>query len=77
MRNVPCTPETLPAKIRELRQAYEWSQADLADRAGTSQPAIARLEGREHEPQLRLIKRVARALGVTFIVTIDGADRNA
>lgn|GEM_PF-653574 len=52
-------------KVREFREARGWSQAELADRAGTSQPKISGLEtGRTTRLDLPLLERVADALGV-------------
>ena len=49
-------------KIRELRKHKGWSQAELARRAGTRQPVIARIEQGKVSPSLPLLERIARAL---------------
>jgi len=41
-----------------------WSQAELADRAGLTPDQISRLEGESRAPELRTLDKVARAFGV-------------
>ncbi len=45
------------------------TQAELAARIGTRQPAIARLETGEARPSFQMLTRLAKALGVTFEIT--------
>lgn len=40
------------------------SQAQLADRIGVTQPAIAQIEKEGAKPQVRTLQKIARALGV-------------
>ncbi len=54
----------LAQQVRELREMLQLSQADLAERAGTKQPAIARLESGRILPRLDLLHKVAQALGL-------------
>lgn len=51
--------------IEELRQKKGWSQAELADKSGVSQPMIARLENGDPNrvPTLSTINKVLRSLG--------------
>lgn len=51
------------AVIRELRERARLTQQDLARRAGTSQPAVARLEAGEANPNLATLERLAEAAG--------------
>ena len=66
----------------ELRPQYEFrkavimariaaglTQKELAERMGTTQSAIARLESATHMPSLDTLRRLAEALGVDFIIT--------
>ena len=49
----------------KARAAAGMSQAEIADRMGTTQSAVARLEsGRgKHSPSLATLRKIARALG--------------
>jgi putative transcriptional regulator len=47
-------------KLRELRAAKEWSQADLADRLGVSRQTINAIETEKYDPSLPLAFKVAR-----------------
>jgi len=49
-----------------LRRRAGLSQADLAERIGTSQPAISLYESGEREPTLKVMRALAEALGVDF-----------
>lgn len=51
--------------IVRLRQLRGMSQAELARRIGTKQPAIARIESGEANVTLRTVRALARALGAT------------
>ena len=50
-------------QIARLRIEQGLTQAELAERVGTKQPSIARLESGKHDPSLDLLTRVAAALG--------------
>jgi transcriptional regulator with XRE-family HTH domain len=51
------------ALIRQARSAARLTQADLARRLGTSQPAIVKLERPGANPTVRTLDRVLRATG--------------
>ncbi len=53
----------LAKELIRLRSSLKITQAELAQRAGTSQVVIARLESGEANPQLETIEKVARGLG--------------
>jgi predicted transcriptional regulator len=54
----------LAKEIIELRRRHNLTQKQLAERIGTSQPAIARLESGSYENlSLSFLRRVAEALG--------------
>jgi len=61
----------LSVQVREAREAKGLSQSQLADRMGTQQSVIARLEGGGITPTLPTLKRVADALGTKLIVGFD------
>lgn len=52
------------SRIRELRQAKGWSQQMLADHAQIERAHLSRLEDGVKEAGLRILERVADALGV-------------
>jgi putative transcriptional regulator len=60
-------------RLRELRAAKEWSQADLADQLGVSRQTINAIETEKYDPSLPLAFKVAR-LFKTSIENIFSAD---
>jgi transcriptional regulator with XRE-family HTH domain len=56
--------ETFAQRLRELMDARQISQQELADRVGCSQPAISQMLSRMCRPQKRTILRLAEALNV-------------
>jgi transcriptional regulator with XRE-family HTH domain len=52
--------------IRTLREAKGLSQVELAKRAKVARPYVVRLEsGQQKNPSLVVLKRLAKALGVS------------
>jgi predicted transcriptional regulator len=60
-----------------LRIAAGMTQAELAEKVGTRQPNIARLEAGKHIPTLGFLQRVARALGYRLDVRFVREDAAA
>ncbi len=56
-------------RIRELRAARRWSQADLADQLGVSRQTVNALETGKYDPSLPLAFKIARLFN-TRIETI-------
>lgn len=52
--------------ILQLRADLGWTQAQLADRVGTTQSVIARAESGRHTFQIALLDRIARATDSTW-----------
>jgi transcriptional regulator with XRE-family HTH domain len=52
-----------PMKITQIRKAKGITQTELADRCGTTQQQIARIENGSVDPRLSTLRRVADALG--------------
>ena len=49
-------------KLRELRAAKEWSQADLAAKLGVSRQTVNAIETEKYDPSLPLAFKVAKLL---------------
>lgn len=60
----------LGAAVREMRDQRGWTQAQLADAAGMTQPAVARFEAGGAVPTIPVLERLAHALGAKLIVEI-------
>jgi HTH-type transcriptional regulator/antitoxin HipB len=70
----------LGKRVRELRESRGMSQSELAQRMGTTQSVVARLEAGGVEPRFDTLDRVAAALNSTLIVDIrpnDGEQASA
>jgi transcriptional regulator with XRE-family HTH domain len=52
------------AAVRERRRAKEWTQEQLAERAGVAAIHVGFVERGENVPKLTMILRIAKALGV-------------
>ena len=50
--------------VARLREAKGWSQQQLAEAAGLSQPYVSKVESGAREPSLVVVQALARALGV-------------
>jgi len=59
----------LAFEIRRLREASGLTQRELAERFGTTQSAIARLEAGNVSPSLPTLDRMAHALDAELTVT--------
>ena len=51
-------------RLRVLRAEHDWSQAELAERAGVSRQTINAVETEKYEPSLGLAFRLARLFGL-------------
>jgi transcriptional regulator with XRE-family HTH domain len=68
----------LAVEVRELREKRGLSQRELAERLGTTQSAVARLEAGNVSPSLPTLDKLADALGVELVVGfVDLDDRIA
>ena len=57
------------ALTRELRLRHRIDQAELARRAGTTQPAVSRIERDQVSPTLETVNRLFAALGEAVVVS--------
>jgi DNA-binding XRE family transcriptional regulator len=63
----------LAVLVREMREASELTQRELAERIGTAQSVIARLEDAEYSGHsLSLLKRIAAACNVNLTLHAEG-----
>ena len=60
--------------VREGRKRAGLTQKELADRAGTTQSAIARLEAGRTSPTLEAVERLLRLCGFQLIVELAPYD---
>jgi HTH-type transcriptional regulator/antitoxin HipB len=67
----------LAEAVRTRREELGWSQRQLAEHAGMTQPAIARFEAGGTTPTLPLLERLADALGLTLTVSLAPAGRRS
>lgn len=55
-------------RVRLLREDHGMSQRELAERIGSTQPAIARLEAGGVSPSLGTLERIAEALNRALVI---------
>jgi HTH-type transcriptional regulator / antitoxin HipB len=67
----------LARAIRARRQELGWSQRQLAEHAGMTQPGIARFEAGRTTPTLPLLERLASALVLALAVGLGPAGRQS
>ncbi|MGN6795139.1 MAG: helix-turn-helix domain-containing protein [Streptosporangiaceae bacterium] len=67
----------LAEAVRARREELGWSQRQLAERAGMTQPGIARFEAGGTTPTLPLLERLAAALDLTLNVSLAPAGRRS
>ena len=62
---------SLAGQLIEARTRAGLTQAQVADRMGTSQSAVARLESGTARPSLSTLKRFAQATGARVRITLE------
>ena len=65
----------LAEAVRVRREELGWSQRQLAERAGMTQPGVARFEAGGTMPTLPLLERLAAALGLRLSVSFQPGER--
>ena len=60
--------------VREARKRAGLTQAELAERAGTTQSAIARLESGRTSPALEQVERLLKLCGFQLVVQLAPYD---
>jgi transcriptional regulator with XRE-family HTH domain len=66
MTSVRRKPTTFAQVIRGRRRALDLTQAQLAQRIGTSTPYVGYLEGGQRHPSQKVLGKLAAALGLDF-----------
>jgi transcriptional regulator with XRE-family HTH domain len=67
----------LVAGLVARRRAAGLSQHDVAERMGTSQPAVARLEAGQVDARMSTVQRYAAAVGATLRLSFEEGDARA
>jgi HTH-type transcriptional regulator/antitoxin HipB len=67
----------LAETVRGRREELGWSQRQLAERAGMTQPGVARFEAAGTSPTLPLLERLANALSLKLTVTLAPNERRS
>jgi transcriptional regulator with XRE-family HTH domain len=68
---------SLASQLIEARTRAGLTQAQVADRMGTSQSAVARLESGKAKPSLSTLKRFAQATGARVRITLESKPKPA
>ena len=63
--------------VRSRREELGWSQRQLAERAGMTQPGVARFEAGGTTPTIPVLERLANALGLRLSVTLEPGERHS
>ena len=64
-------PGSIAQTLIEARKAARLSQANLAERMGTTQPAISKIESGRAVPTLGFLERFAKAIGASVTLTLE------
>lgn len=66
----------MTSRVRELRAARAWTQAELAERLGVSRQTVISIENGRYEPSLSLAFKFAEVFGLRiediFAPTVEG-----
>lgn len=63
--------DRLARNLRQLRQARDWSQEELAHQADIHRTYVSDLERSRRNPSIDIIERLAKGLGVTMGELLD------
>ncbi len=50
----------MKSRIRQLREQYDWSQADLAERLEVSRQTVNAIETEKYDPSIKLAFKISR-----------------
>lgn len=65
----------LAGLLIEARARSNLTQAELAEKMGTSQSTIARLESGKAKPTLATLRRLAKATGMRLMISLEPAPK--
>lgn len=68
------SPQTFGARLRRVRIAWGWSQAQLAEALGTEQPLVSQWERDIAQPSRAAMSAVATMLGLELEALLTGKD---
>lgn len=63
---------TVAHNVRTFRRGRDWTQEQLAERAGVSRATVAKIETGEGDVNLSVLSRLAWALGVLTLTLLSG-----
>ncbi len=66
----------LASLLIEARSRSNLTQAELAEKMGTSQSTIARLESGKAKPSLATLRRLAKATGMRLKISLEPAPKS-
>ncbi len=52
------------SRVRQLREQFGWSQAELADRLEVSRQTVNAIETEKYDPSIKLAFKIARLFGL-------------
>jgi len=64
-------------RLRQLRAARDWTQADLAERANVSRQTINAIEKEKFDPSLPVAFRLAKVFGLSIEEMFEDASESA
>jgi len=67
----------LAEAVRSRREELGLSQRQLAERAGMTQPGVARFEAGGTTPTIPVLERLARALGLQLTIALSPDERRS
>jgi ribosome-binding protein aMBF1 (putative translation factor) len=67
----------LAEAVRSRREELGLSQRQLAERAGMTQPGVARFEAGGTTPTIPVLERLARALGLQLTIALGPDERRS
>ncbi|MFM6989399.1 MAG: helix-turn-helix transcriptional regulator [Arenimonas sp.] len=54
----------MKSRVRQLREQFGWSQAELADRLDVSRQTVNAIETEKYDPSIKLAFKIARLFGL-------------